>query len=241
MKYRKQIWIYLMLIAMIVFSTQSIAHPPQDMILDYDFETEILSVTITHNSPSPTVHYINRIDIKRNDETIISETYDSQPTTSEFTYTYEVVANAGDELEVTAFCNIQGSIIQTITVRDPNQDEPPVIDIVNPTEGYFHFSGIRLFPATGIIADTMGFGGFRLTPLQFRTEDDVDNSADLTVTVFIDDEVLGTASYNEETQFHELQWTGPRLGIFTLSVTAEDSVGNIGTDELQVWYFCFIP
>lgn len=233
--------IVLMLVAVLILPIQVIAHPPQDMVLEYDIETEIFSVTIVHNSPAPSVHYVNKIEIERNEELVITENYDSQPTTSEYTYTFEFQAVVGDELTVIAYCNIQGSIIRSIIVRDPSQDEPPVVEIVNPTEGYFHFSGIRLFPTSGIIANTMGFGGFRLKPLQIYTEDDVDESSDLNVEVFIDDEELGTATFNEDADVHEIKWTGPNLGTFTLRVTAEDSVGNIGEDVMQVWYFCFIP
>ncbi|MBS3749723.1 MAG: hypothetical protein KGY67_08520 [Candidatus Thermoplasmatota archaeon] len=241
MKKRTNIIVILMLLITLLLPSMAFAHPPQDMVLEYDIDTEILSVTITHNSPGPTVHYVNKIEIKQNDNLIITEEYDSQPTTSEYTYTYDVQAEVGDELTVIAYCNIQGSITRSITVRNPSQDEPPVVEIVNPTEGYFHFSGIRLFPSSGIIADTLGFGGFRLQPLKIYTEDDFDDSSDLIVTVLIDEEQLGTASYNDDAEVHEIKWTGPNLGTFTLSVTAEDSLGNIGRDEMQVWYFCFIP
>jgi len=224
-----------------MFSSMAIAHPPQDMVLDYDINTETLSVTITHISPAPTVHYIDKVEIKRNDELIITEEYDSQPTSSEFTYEYYIQAVVDDELTVIAYCSIQGSITQSLIVRDPSQDEPPVVEIVNPVKGYFHFSGIRLFPSFGIVADTVGFGGFRLRPLQIYTEDDIDKSEKLIVEVFIDGEKLGTASYNENAEVHEIRWTGPNLGTFDLSVTAEDSMGNIGDDNMQVWYFCFIP
>lgn len=237
----KYIVIILMFLITIIIPLQTIAHPPQNMILNYDIETEELSVTITHNSPAPTVHYVNKIEIERNDELIRTEEYEGQPTTSEYTYNYNVTAEAGDELTVTATCNIQGQIVESITVRDPSADEPPVIQIVNPTEGYFHFSGIRLFPTIGLIGDTMGLGGFRLQPLQMYTEDDIDESSDLIVEVYIDGELLGTADYNTANAYHEIKWTGIGLGTKTLSVTAEDSIGNIGEDEMQVWYFCFIP
>jgi len=237
----KYVFILLMLVVSASFSCYAFAHPPQDMVLEYEIETEILSVTITHITPAQNIHYVNKIEIKRNDELIITELYDSQPTTSEFTYNFDVQAVVGDELTVIAYCNIQGSITRSVIVRDPSQDEPPVVEIVNPTEGYFHFSGIRLFPTSGLIANTMGFGGFRLRPLQFYTEDDVDNSNNLVVRAFIDGEELGVSEYNSDTDLHEIRWTGPNLGVFTLSVTAEDSMGNIGEDQMRVWYFCFIP
>ena len=53
--------------------------------------------------------------------------------------------------------------------------------------------------------------------------------------------IRDTALYNSKNGFHELQWTGPRLGVFTLKATAEDTQGNIASTEMDVWYFCFVP
>ncbi len=234
------------IVSMLVFTTLAVstvsAHPPLDMTLSYNLNNQLLNVTITHETPAPTIHYINQVDIEKNGELYLSEEYDSQPTNDVFTYTYNVNASIGDELTVTAYCNIQGSITRSITVKDPGADNPPVVDIKNPTQGYFHFSGIRLFATyLDLIYDTMGFGGFRVRPVQVFTEDDVDNSEDLIVNIYIDDELRDTAVYNPDNGLHELKWTGPRLGVFRLKATAEDSQGNIGSDEMDVWYFCFVP
>jgi len=242
MKIRNYVIIGMLLLSNIFLALPALAHPPQDMVLDYDLETSDLSVTITHETPAPTIHYIYKVDIELNDELIISEEYDSQPIDDLFTYVYVVEAEIGDEITVTAYCNIQGSITRSITVRDPAQDDPPVVEIKNPTKGYFHFSGIRLFATyLDVVYDTMGFGGFRLRPVQVFTDDDVDDSEDLIVNIYIDDELRDTAIYNTENGYHELKWIGPRLGVFTLKATAEDSQGNIGSAEMDVWYFCFIP
>jgi len=242
MKMIKSIIISLMLLSIIVFSATTMAHPPLDMELTYDLDQGLLTVTIIHETPAPTVHYVNQVLIKLNDETIIDETYDSQPTSSEFTYEYAFTAEAGDIIKVTAYCNIQGSITKSITVLDPTQDDPPQVEIKNPTKGYFHFSGIRLFATyLDIIYDTMGFGGFRVRPVQVFTEDDIDAPEDIIVKIYIDDELRDTAVYNPSNGLHELQWTGPRLGIFTLKATAEDTQGNIASTEMDVWYFCFVP
>jgi desulfoferrodoxin (superoxide reductase-like protein) len=242
MKIVKYLVIYMLLINTFGFTTTVLAHPPLDMELNYNLNTSELDVTITHETPAPSVHYVNKVDIKLNDEIIISEDYTSQPTNEIFTYNYTVNAEVGDIITVNAYCNIQGSITRSITVRDPAQDNPPIVEIKNPTKGYFHFSGIRLFATYfDLIYDTMGFGGFRVRPVQVSTDDDVDDSQDLIVKIFIDDELRGTADYNSNTGFHELKWVGPRLGVFTLKATAEDSQGNIGSAEMDIWYFCFIP
>ena len=81
MKKIKYIIIISTLVILSLMSFTAVAHPPQGMTLDYDYELKNLDVTITHNTPGPTVHYINKIDIEVNDEIYLSEDYDSQPTT----------------------------------------------------------------------------------------------------------------------------------------------------------------
>jgi len=239
---KKYIVISMLLLSTIFIAMPAIAHPSQDMVLDYNLETSELSVTITHETPAPTVHYIYKVEIELNNQLIISEEYESQPTNDVFTYIYIIETEIGDEITVTAFCNIQGSITRSIIINDPAKDNPPIVEIKNPTKGYFHFSGIRLFATyLDVIYDTMGFGGFRVRPVQIFTDDDNDNNEDLIVKIYIDDELRDTAIYNSENGYHELKWVGPRLGVFTLKATAEDTQGNIGSAELDVWYFCFIP
>jgi hypothetical protein len=119
---------------------------------------------------------------------------------------------------------------------------PPTIEIINPTEGYFHFSGIRLFPTRlNIVADTMGFGGFRVRPVQVRVTDDVDVAEDISVYMYVYEDEQGVMSYNSNTNLYERKWIGPDLGVFTLSITAEDTSNNSNSVELEVWYFCFVP
>ena len=119
---------------------------------------------------------------------------------------------------------------------------PPTIEIVNPTEGYFHFSGIRLFPTQlDIVADTMGFGGFRVRPVQVRVTDNIDSPQDISVYMYVYEDEQGTMNYNSNTNLHERKWIGPDLGVFTLTITAEDTSNNIASMEMEVWYFCFIP
>lgn len=241
-KYRKYEAVFMMLILTSFFTSTVLAHPPVDMEINYDIESQQVTVMITHETPGPTVHYINRVTIEVNDNEILSEDYQSQPTNDVFSYTYDVSAEIGDVITVTAYCNIQGSISRSLTIRDPSQDEPPVIEIKNPTKGYFHFSGIRLFATYfDLIYDTMGFGGFRVRPVQVFVDDDIDAPEDVIVNIYIDDVLRDTAIYNANTGYHELKWTGPRLGVFTLKATAEDTQGNTAETSMDVWYFCFVP
>jgi hypothetical protein len=131
------------------------------------------------------------------------------------------------------------SFIEPLTAGD---DEPPVIEIVNPVKGYFHFSGIKLFPTVlNLIADTMGFGGFRVRPVQVRVTDDIDNPEDIFVYMYVCENEQGEMIWNSKNSLHERKWIGPDLGMFNLTITAEDSGGNFVVEQLDVWYFCFVP
>ena len=132
MKIRTHIIIGMLLISTLAMATTTLAHPPQDMTLEYDLNTSTLNVTIRHESPAPTVHYIEKVDIKLNDVLYDSFDYTSQPTNDVFTYSYTVTGVIGDIIEVTSFCNIQGSVTRTITITDPAQDDPPIVEIKNP-------------------------------------------------------------------------------------------------------------
>jgi len=133
-------------------------------------------------------------------------------------------------------------VVPTVNSDNTLIDNPPTVKIVNPTEGYFHFSGIKLFPTfLNIVEDTMGFGGFRLVPVQVEVEDDIDPQEDIEVYMYVNENEQGNMTWNSQTNLYERKWIGPDLGIFTLNITATDSMENIGYAEMVVWYFCFIP
>lgn len=93
----------------LLFPASASAHAPKDVQLAYDTGTHILSVTITHSSPFPSLHYIKLVEMKKNGVSANSETYKDQPGNSPFTYTYTIQAAEGDTLQVTAFCSMFGS------------------------------------------------------------------------------------------------------------------------------------
>jgi len=134
------------------------------------------------------------------------------------------------------------STIPALQAETTCDDTPPTIEIMNPTEGYFHFSGIKLFQTKlDIVSDTMGFGGFRVRPVQVEVEDDVDAAEDIQVYMYVYEDEQGEMIYNSENNLHERQWIGPDLGDFVVNISAEDTTGNVGYVEMDVWYFCFIP
>jgi len=122
------------------------------------------------------------------------------------------------------------------------ENKPPIVEIINPIEGYFHLSGIPLLPTRfNLIADTMSLGGFRLRPIRINVTDDMDASEDLLVKIYLDGEERGNAAWNSEVGYHEWKWTGWALGTYTLNITAEDTGSEIGNAEIEVCNFCFLP
>lgn len=92
------------------------AHPPKEVTLVYNMTSQRLEVTVIHETSFPGFHYIKQIEIKKKGGSISAHDYESQPTKSKFTYTYDVPAAQGDVLEVTASCNLYGSKTVTVTV-----------------------------------------------------------------------------------------------------------------------------
>jgi len=118
-------------------------------------------------------------------------------------------------------------------------DDPPTCEIINPKEGYFHFLGIPLFP----FKSTIAFKGFKLKPIQILTDDDVDDSEDLLVTINIQGNgIMRRINYttstiwNEHSGYHEIGLlNGPVIifGYATLTAIVEDSSGYIASDEMS--------
>lgn len=127
--HRKYIGIstFLMLIATFFSVGLVIAHPPQEMILEYDSDLQTLNVTITHVVVDPDAidHYIEAIEIYKNSDLYLTMNYTTQPTTDIFTYSFSVEAEAGDELSATAYCSLFGSISNSITISG-EQGEPEI-------------------------------------------------------------------------------------------------------------------
>jgi hypothetical protein len=116
--------IIVLIFGLIAQSLSVFAHDPSNMDLIYDFGNQQLNVTITHNTPAPNQHYIQKVEIWVNDVLKLTQDYTNQPTTSTFTYTYDLPSLDSDEIEVKATCSISGDIIEKIRVVDPNIEEP---------------------------------------------------------------------------------------------------------------------
>ncbi len=99
-----------------LYPRTSFATSPQDVKLEYDASTQMLTVTITHPSAFPNFHYIKYVAIRKDGADVMKNTYENQPDQATFTYTYKVPAAEGETLEVTATCNMYGYKTVNLTV-----------------------------------------------------------------------------------------------------------------------------
>ncbi len=192
----------------------ALAHNPSSMELEYDFNSQQLSVTITHNVASPNDHYVERVEINKNDEPYLTQDYTSQPTTSTFTYTYDVETVDEDVLEVTAICSIAGSITEQITAEAPPLNE--IVLIINPSINSIDEKTAQDFtisiyyngePLDDVTLDTEVKLGSASDPLriaegQYRfTYTSPDVTKDLTETIDIKASKVGYDDASERLQF----------------------------------------
>jgi len=112
------------LVFLITMTTLNVkAHSPSSMSLSYDSTSEVLSVTITHSVSDPNSHFIESVEIKVNGSTAINQPYTSQPSSSTFTYQYDITAGDGATIQVIATCNQAGSITRSIAIGDDSNGQ----------------------------------------------------------------------------------------------------------------------
>lgn len=92
------------------------AHPPKSLTAEYDNQSQKLTIRIDHGSFSSKMHYISNVEVKKNAQVVINQTYKNQSDKNPFEYTYEIPAKVGDVLEIKATCNMYGSKTVSITV-----------------------------------------------------------------------------------------------------------------------------
>jgi peroxiredoxin Q/BCP len=86
------------------------AHPPKSPVLSYDPASGVLTVGLTHAVSNVDKHYVKRVEILLNGQSVVDKEYTSQPSEKEWTLTFELGAlKAGDKVKVGATCNILGT------------------------------------------------------------------------------------------------------------------------------------
>ena len=112
------IFVFIFIIGFSMNSTKIAGHSPTNLTLDYGYAQQQLTVLLVHSVADANTHYIFDIKIWNNNDFVDNYLYTNQTTNSIFAYTYNVSADVGDILKVTAECNQGGSLTKQITVSD---------------------------------------------------------------------------------------------------------------------------
>ena len=104
----------------ILCAANVMAHSPSGMKISYDMDEKTIDAEITHSVSNPSNHYVNKIEVRINNELYETIEYTSQSGSS-FTHSLDSIeASAGDEIEVKAICNQGGQITRQLTVGEGN-------------------------------------------------------------------------------------------------------------------------
>jgi hypothetical protein len=118
---KKQIYYYMTIFFMVFLTIASInvrAHPPSNVVLDFNSSTNTLTVTITHVVDDNTTHYISSVVISVNGSVDQTLGYSSQPDLAFFIYEYTVITNDGSTIKVETTC-IEGGTFTEILGGTP--------------------------------------------------------------------------------------------------------------------------
>ena len=114
--------IALILAALVVFGTMGYvsAHPPSAPDISFDLQSHTLTVTVNHAVKDASKHYIDKIEVELNGDKIIEQKFAAQLDGRTQKAFYLVAdAEVGDEIKVTAECNIAGKKKASIKVEQP--------------------------------------------------------------------------------------------------------------------------
>jgi len=97
-------------LAITVLLIPAAAHAPSNITIVYNPDMHKLYVTVTHPVDDPATHYLKSVQVKLNGNVISDPPYTSQPGKTSPVYSYDVSANPGDIVWVTATCVKGGSL-----------------------------------------------------------------------------------------------------------------------------------
>jgi hypothetical protein len=81
------------------------ATTPTQIVLNYNEDTQTLFVNVTHQVPNPGNHYVELIEVFKNDVFQFNRTYPEQAFNFGLNDTFALSASSGDNLTVTATCS----------------------------------------------------------------------------------------------------------------------------------------
>ncbi|MHA1185775.1 MAG: hypothetical protein ACTSSK_02705 [Candidatus Heimdallarchaeota archaeon] len=119
---KKSIVIGLVIVVLFSSFNQQIVqgHDPSMVSPVYHFTDQILEVWIHHPVSYPDIHWVNNVQVRKNNVLVGNYSYDHQPNFVEMTYNYSISAVHFDIIKVRVFCTYQGDTEVELLVLDPD-------------------------------------------------------------------------------------------------------------------------
>jgi hypothetical protein len=118
MKPMKKITAFLIFFLFAGLQVPVFSHAPSDIKADFDAKTKRLSITVTHQTSAPIMHYIKHISVKLNNADIkdFYFTKQSSAANEKATLFINKAVKKGDQIQIFAVCNLSGSKTVRITL-----------------------------------------------------------------------------------------------------------------------------
>ncbi|MCX7994805.1 MAG: hypothetical protein N3A65_03390 [candidate division WOR-3 bacterium] len=92
-----------------LFTIATFAHPPSEIVAEYDTTSKILQIIVNHSVRDAQKHYINKVEIELNGSKIIEQKSNKQIDNKIQHYIYKIHdARTEDSISIEANCNISG-------------------------------------------------------------------------------------------------------------------------------------
>ena len=109
---------------MLLVCTAALGHAPKEVNAKFDDENKVLSVTVVHEVKDAAKHFVNSVSIELNGKEIIRQDFLAQENLEQQEALYRITdAGVGDEIEVSAECNISGKKKATVKIEKKAEKE----------------------------------------------------------------------------------------------------------------------
>ena len=106
-----------------LITTTVMAHPPGEVTAQFDLESNILSVEVTHNvGGGSSSHYIGEVIISLNGKGVIVQKTTRQISDTQTFLYFMPAVEAGDEIGIVAVCNVGGQGNIQIIAEDKDEN-----------------------------------------------------------------------------------------------------------------------
>ena len=102
----------------VFFSVSMVAHPVDEIQINYDSETQLLTLKILHDSKDFNKHFIEKVWVTVNKSVNVVQAFSSQDDSEGLTLTYKIFnVKKGDIIAVDTKCNIFGKKSAKVVVE----------------------------------------------------------------------------------------------------------------------------